>query len=597
AAVPRAAGRHALRAHRGHRRRSGLPAARARGRHRGGAARRARGGGEAVRGGARADQPERRRRGDALRERPGADAGGVQGGVPPVRGRRVGEHDRRPRARRPGAPARRARRVRGDALLGEPLVRDVPGARAGGLRLRAAQQPRRGAAPPLPPQARHRRVGRDDVPDRAARGHRPRDHPHEGRARGRRRVPRHRHQDLHHERRPRPGGEHRPPRARQAPRRAAGHEGDLDVPRAEVPPHRGRPPRHAQRGELRLDRAQDGDQGLGHLRDELRRRDRVAGRRAPRGAQGDVPDDERRAARRGDPGARALRGELPERGGLRARPRAGALAQGRAGPRARGRPDHRAPRRAAHAHDDARLRGGGAGARVLGGDAHRRRGAPRGRGGAAGGRRPRGAHDAGDQGVPHGQRVRRHQPRRADARWARLHPRVRHGAVRARRAHRADLRGDERHPGARPRRAQARGGQRPPRQAVLRAAAAGGRRGGRERGGGAARRCAGGVGRAAAEGHDDGRDARHGRPGAGGRGRHRLPADVRSRERRLHVAAHGPRRGGEAAGRERPRRLLRREAQDRALLHDEAAPADARARRDDRGRRGAGDGARRGGVL
>ena len=53
------------------------------------------------------------------------------------------------------------------------------------------------------------------------------------------------------------------------------------------------------------------------------------------------------------------------------------------------------------------------------------------------------------------------QPRRPDHRRPRLHPRVGHGAAGARRAHHPALRGRQRHPGARPGRAQAAGALRP----------------------------------------------------------------------------------------------------------------------------------------
>ena len=54
----------------------------------------------------------------------------------------------------------------------------------------------------------------------------------------------------------------------------------------------------AQRRRLRLDRAQDGHPRQRHLRDELRRRQGLAGRRGESRPQRDVRDDERGAARR-----------------------------------------------------------------------------------------------------------------------------------------------------------------------------------------------------------------------------------------------------------------------------------------------------------
>ena len=74
---------------------------------------------------------------------------------------------------------------------------------------------------------------------------------------------------------------------------------------------------------------------------------------------------------------------------------------------------------------------------------------------ARGGRRAGPADDADHQGVLHRLRLRGRQPRRAGAWRARLYPRARHGAAGARCADRPDLRGGERHPGARPRRPQA----------------------------------------------------------------------------------------------------------------------------------------------
>ena len=81
--------------------------------------------------------------------------------------------------------------------------------------------------------------------------------------------------------------------------------------------------------------------------------------------------------------------------------------------------------------------------------------------GAAGRRRPYGPDDAGDQRRAHRPGFRQHRAGAAGVRRPRLHRRARHGAVRARCAHRHDLRGRQRHPGARPRRPQAAEGRRP----------------------------------------------------------------------------------------------------------------------------------------
>ena len=88
----------------------------------------------------------------------------------------------------------------------------------------------------------------------------------------------------------------------------------------------------------------------------------------------------------------------------------------------------------------------------------------------------------GHQRRAHRRRVRQHGDGAAGARRPRLHPRMGHGAVRARRPRPDDLRGRERHPGARPRRPQARQGRRARdhgvlcRGAGLRPRARGGRR-------------------------------------------------------------------------------------------------------------------------
>ena len=92
----------------------------------------------------------------------------------------------------------------------------------------------------------------------------------------------------------------------------------------------------AQRRVLRLDRAQDGHSRQFHLRDELRRRHRLADRRGKQGHAGHVRDDERGPPRRRRAGPGAIRSRLSERGGLCPR----ALA----GPRAVGRARHRTSR-------------------------------------------------------------------------------------------------------------------------------------------------------------------------------------------------------------------------------------------------------------
>jgi hypothetical protein len=67
----------------------------------------------------------------------------------------------------------------------------------------------------------------------------------------------------------------------KAARRTAGIRGiSLFIVPKFLPKEDGERARTAQRHRLRLDRAQDGDQGLVDLRHEFRRRDRLADRRA-----------------------------------------------------------------------------------------------------------------------------------------------------------------------------------------------------------------------------------------------------------------------------------------------------------------------------
>ncbi len=80
--------------------------------------------------------------------------------------------------------------------------------------------------------------------------------------------------------------------------------------------------------------------------------------------------------------------------------------------------------------------------------------ASRRRGGAQGLGRPGGAADADRQGLLHRQRLDRDLALPAGLRRPRLHPRMGHGAVRARRPHQHDLRGHEHDPVARPARPQ-----------------------------------------------------------------------------------------------------------------------------------------------
>ena len=113
----------------------------------------------------------------------------------------------------------------------------------------------------------------------------------------------------------------------------------------------------------------------------------------------------------------------------------------------------------------------GARAFVLWGALAGRPGAPRReRGATAGSRRPGFAADPGDQGLSDRQGLRQRGPRPAGVRRPRLYPRAWRRAVRPRRPHRPDLRGHQRHPGARPGRPQARQGRRPRHPAPVRLA-------------------------------------------------------------------------------------------------------------------------------
>ena len=154
------------------------------------------------------------------------------------------------------------------------------------------------------------------------------------------------------------GGEHDLTRQHRAPgavppaRRAGRAQGPVAGAGAQAAARR-----RAQRGALRAHRGKDGPARQPHLRDALRRRHRLAGRRAEPRPGRDVRDDERGAAARGAAGHRPARRGLAE--GRRLRQRAAPDARPRPGagqPRRRGgRPDRRAPRGAPHPRDAARL--------------------------------------------------------------------------------------------------------------------------------------------------------------------------------------------------------------------------------------------------
>ena len=108
----------------------------------------------------------------------------------------------------------------------------------------------------LPGKDGHRRVDRHHEPDRAAGRLRPGADPFARRAAGRRQLQGLRPEDLHHLRRPRHDGQHRPPRARPPAGCAGRGQGHLDVPGAQVPGQCRRLARRAQRRLVRLDRTQ-----------------------------------------------------------------------------------------------------------------------------------------------------------------------------------------------------------------------------------------------------------------------------------------------------------------------------------------------------
>ena len=267
--------------------------------------------------------------------------------------------------------------------------------------------------------------------------------------------------------------------------------GHLAVPGAEVLRQRRRLARRAQRRALPFGRAQARHPRLADLHDGVRRqrrRDRLAGRRGEPRAQLHVHDDEQCAAR-GRPAGRRASPSAPRSRRLPMRASAG-----RAAPAATEGADHRASGRAAHAADDA------------GADA-------------------RGARDLlcdrrGDR--PRASRARTtRRARPADERASLLTPVAKafstdigievaslgvqvHGGMGfieetgaaqhlSRCAHRADLRGHQRHPGDRSRHAQAAaGGRRGGARLSGRAAPDRGGREGRERSGVRRDRCAAG---------------------------------------------------------------------------------------------------------
>ncbi len=188
--------------------------------------------------------------------------------------------------------------------------------------------------------------------------------------------------------RARPDREHRPPRAGPPRGRRPGHQGPVAVRRAEVPLRpRDRRARRAQRRLRHQRRAQDGPQGLDHLRAALRRGpgragQGLAGRRRARRHRADVPGDRARPDDGRHQGDRDAVHRLPQRAGVRQDPRAvGRPHPGRGQDRA-ARHDHQPPGRAPQPDAEQGVRRGHARARLLhrlgAGPDHRRR--ARGRG-------------------------------------------------------------------------------------------------------------------------------------------------------------------------------------------------------------------------
>ena len=164
-----------------------------------------------------------------------------------------------------------------------------------------------------------------------------------------RQLPDHRHQDFHLRRRARHGGKHRPPGARAHRRRAGRRQGHFALRRAQADGEGRRLARRAQRRHLRLDRRKDGHPRQLDLRNELRRRRRLAHRRGEPRAQCHVHHDERGPPRRRRARPRAIGSRLSERGGLRQGPFAGPCAHRPEVSRQAGRPDHRASGHSPHA--------------------------------------------------------------------------------------------------------------------------------------------------------------------------------------------------------------------------------------------------------
>ena len=213
-----------------------------------------------------------------------------------------------------------------EQVLGlQPGAAHVHGGRA--VRRHPLPQRQRDAEEDGPAHGRPR-LGRHDGADRARRRLRRRRRPHQGGRAARRLVAHRGRQALHHLGRAGHDREHRPPRPGPSRGRGRGHQGPVAVRRAEVPLRpRDRRARRAQRRLRHQRRAQDGPQGLDHLRAALRRDRRhpgqgLAGRRRARRHRADVPGHRARPHDGRHQGHRDAVDRLPQRAGLRQDPRA-----------------------------------------------------------------------------------------------------------------------------------------------------------------------------------------------------------------------------------------------------------------------------------
>ncbi len=165
--------------------------------------------------------------------RQGHDIAGLQGGVSPVRRRRVAGHAASGRIRRPGPAEDDRRGLHRDAQQREHELCAVSAShrwRDRGL----ADRGHAGAAGALSAEDDLGRVDRHDEPDRTAGRLGPRVGADPRRAAARRQLSDLRDEDLHHLRRARHGRQHRAPRAGARGRRAGGREGNQPLHRAEV---------------------------------------------------------------------------------------------------------------------------------------------------------------------------------------------------------------------------------------------------------------------------------------------------------------------------------------------------------------------------